>query len=110
MRARDSRLDSIQGTIDTAVSNLKRLEDRKKALEGELANIERAGGKISQERLDRIDSVESRIEQVRREIEHKRAEMEETRASFNADVERVRKLYNERSDASADTASEDSPS
>lgn len=107
IRARDSKLASIQGTIDTSVSNLKRLEDRKRALEAELANIERAGGTISQDRLDRIDSVESRIEQTRREIESKRKEMEETRSSFNTDLERVRKLYNERIKQQTTTASEE---
>lgn len=107
IRARDSKLASIQGTIDTSISNLKRLEGRKRALEAELANIERAGGTIGQDRLDRIASIESRIEQTRREIENKRKEMADTRASFNADLERVRKLYNERVEQQGTTASED---
>lgn len=100
IRARDSKLASIQGYVETAVSNLERLNDMKRSLEAELADIERAGGTIDQARLDRIASVEKRIEQTEREIEEKREEMETTRSAFDADLKRVRELYSARKSAS----------
>ncbi len=96
IRARDSKLASIESYIRTSKANLARLREQKKALEGELANIERAGGKIGQARLERIRSVETRIEQVRTEIDEKHKEMETTREEFAADLERVRELYGAR--------------
>ncbi|MBD3648529.1 MAG: hypothetical protein HUJ31_13990 [Pseudomonadales bacterium] len=96
IRARDSKLASIESYIETTETNLERLNEMKRSLEAELADIERAGGTIGQARLDRIKSVEKRIEQTEREIEEKRQEMEQTRESFAADLERVRQLYSVR--------------
>lgn len=95
IRARDTKLASIQGFIETSRSNVERLEEQKRGIEAELANIERAGGTISEDRLERIQSIENRIRQIEREIEDKQLEMAETRASFAADLERVRELYGE---------------
>lgn len=93
IRARDSKLASIESYIKTSESNLERLHSQKRAVEAEAANTERAGGNVSQARLDRINSLEKRIRQVEREIEQKREEMQQTRQSFAADLERVRELY-----------------
>lgn len=95
IRARDTKLASIQGFIETSRNNVERLEEQKRGIEAELANIERAGGKISEDRLDRIRSIENRIGQIEEEIASKQQEMAETRASFAADLKRVKELYGE---------------
>lgn len=100
IRARDSKLASIESYLETTQTNLERLNEMKRSLEAELADIERAGGTIGQARLDRIASVEKRIEQTEREIEEKREEMEATRSAFAADLKRVRELYSARKSAS----------
>lgn len=109
-RARDSRLASIESTIETSRANLARLRERKRSFEAQLADIERAGGKISQERLDRIEQVEERMNQVKEEIEHKEQEKQKARQTFNADLQRVRELYGDNPDEFAEKPSEDSAS
>ncbi|MEX2488177.1 MAG: hypothetical protein WD356_01460 [Pseudomonadales bacterium] len=106
-RARDSRLASIESTIETSRANLSRLRERKYSFEAQLANIERAGGTISQERLDRIEQVEERINDVKEEIEHKKQEKQKAREAFNKDLQRVRELYDDSAGDLAETPSKD---
>jgi len=96
IRARDTKLASIEGFINSSQSNLLRLETQKRDMESQLANIERSGGKISKERVSQVRTIENRIRQNEREIKEKRAEKEELAASFSADLKRVRELYDTR--------------
>lgn len=96
VRARDTKLASIEGFINTSRGNLARLESQKRTLESQLADIERAGGTISKERLVQVRSVEMRIRNNEAEIEEKMAEMDQLRADFTADLKRVRELYGSR--------------
>jgi len=93
VRARDTRLASIEGFIETSRGNIERLEEQKRNIQAELADIERAGGTISETHLERIQSIENRIGQIESEIESKQQEMMETRSSFAADLQRVKELY-----------------
>ncbi len=93
IRARDTKLASMESFINTQKGNLRRLQNQKRQLEGSLADIERAGGTISKDRLDRIRSIENRISQIEAEIVDKRQEMDVLRASYAADLKRVRELY-----------------
>lgn len=97
VRARDTKLASIEGFINTSRGNLARLEGQKRTLESQLADIERAGGTISKDRLAQVRSVESRIRSNEAEIEEKMEEMDQLRANFSADLKRVRELYETRS-------------
>lgn len=92
-RARDTKLRSIEGFIDTQKGNLRRLEGQKRKLEASLADIERVGGTINQDSLDRINTIEGRMVQINSEISVKRDEMEILRASYAIDLKRVRELY-----------------
>lgn len=93
VRARDTKLASIEGFINTSRGNVARLESQKRALESQLADIERAGGSISKERLNQIRSIENRIRNNEAEIREKLGEMDQLRATFSADLKRVRELY-----------------
>ncbi len=93
VRARDTKLASIEGFINTSRGNVVTLESQKRSLESQLANVERAGGTISQERLAQIRSIENRIRSNEAEIQEKQGEMDQLRASFSADLKRVRELY-----------------
>lgn len=93
VRARDTKLSSIEGFIDTSRGNVSRLESQKRALESRLANVERAGGSISREQLSQIRSIENRIRNNESEIQEKQDEMDQLRATFSADLKRVRELY-----------------
>ncbi|MEX2327899.1 MAG: hypothetical protein WD558_09215 [Pseudomonadales bacterium] len=95
IRARDSKLASIRGFIETSNGNIERLEEQKSEIEAELANIERAGGTISKARLDRIRTIDTRIKAISKEIEDKEREIDQLRGSFAADLKRVRELYGE---------------
>lgn len=95
MRARDSKLASIRGFIETSNGNIERLEEQKQGIEAELANIERSGGTISKARLDRIRIIDNRIKAIEKEINDKKLEMDQLRGSFAADLKRVRELYGE---------------
>ena len=93
IRARDTKLASIEGFINTSQTNLARLESQKRNMESQLADIERSGGTISKERISQVRTIENRIRQSEREIKAKRAEKEALAASFSADLNRVRELY-----------------
>ncbi len=93
IRARDTKLRSIEGFINTQMGNLRRLQSQKRQLESSLADVERAGGVISKERLDRIRSIENRMAQINSEIEDKNGEMDVLRASYATDLDRVKELY-----------------
>lgn len=98
IRARDTKLASIDGFIKTSEGNIERLEDQKQQIESNLADVERAGGRVSQSSIDRIRTIESRIRQIQAEIEDKLQERVELRASFAADLKRVRELYGDRNE------------
>ena len=93
VRARDTKLASVEGFINTSRSNLTRLEIQKRSLESQLANIERAGGVIGKDRLSQVRSIENRIHSIESEIREKQGEMEQLRADFSTDLKRVRELY-----------------
>ncbi len=93
IRARDTKLASINGFIETSRGNIDRLQDQKQAIEGALADVERAGGTISSESLSRIRTIENRIKQIQVEIIDKQEELNQLRTSFAADLQRVRELY-----------------
>jgi len=93
VRARDTKLGSIEGFINTSRSNLTRLESQKRSLESQLADIERAGGTIGKDRLLQIRSIENRIRSNEAEVREKQLEMEQLRADFGSDLKRVRELH-----------------
>lgn len=91
-RAMDTKVHSIQGFIDTQKGNLERLKVMKREMEAKLADVERAGGEIRKEPLERIRTLEVRIERIDVEIAGKYEEIDEIRISFGEDLERVRAL------------------
>ncbi len=95
IRARDDKLRSIESFINTQNSNLRRLREQKRRLESSLADIERSGGTISKERLDRIRSIEGRMLQIEKDVQAKHEEIEVLRSTYAADLKRVRELYGE---------------
>lgn len=92
VRARDTKLASIEGFINTSRGNLARLESQKRSLESQLADIERAGGTIGKNRLAQVRSIENRIRSNETEIIEKQSELDQLRADFGADLKRVREL------------------
>lgn len=96
IRARDAKLASIDSLIDTQRGNVQRLEVQKRQQESVLADIERAGGTISKDRLARIRTIESRIAQIDSEIVKKEEEKAGLTMSYAADLKRVKELYQRR--------------
>lgn len=96
IRARDTKISSIDNFIKTSQGNLQRLEKQKRNLESTLADIERAGRTLPKDPLNRIRNVEIRIRTTQREIGEKRMEMEALEKSFATDLQRVRQLYGSR--------------
>lgn len=93
IRARDAKIASIDGLINTQQGNIQRLETQKRQLESSLAEIQRAGGTVDRERMARIRTVETRIAQVESEIEKKQEEKEALKVSYARDLKRVKELY-----------------
>ncbi len=93
IRARDTKLQSIESFINAQSGNARRLQEQKHRLESSLADIERSGGTISKDRIDRIRSIENRMSQIENEIQGKHDEMEALRTTYAADLTRVRELY-----------------
>lgn len=92
IRARDTKLASIKGFINTQDGNVRRLESQKRQLQAELANVERSGGTISQGTLDRIRSIEGQIASIESDIRSKEREMETLAATYAADLKRLKEL------------------
>ena len=95
IRARDSKLATINGFIKSIRANLQRLVTQKRQFEAAAADVERAGGTISQENIDRIQSSNERIKQTEQEIADKLLEIEEVKKEFALDLIRVKELYGE---------------
>jgi hypothetical protein len=93
IRARDTKLNSINGYISTQKGNLQRLETQVRQLQSELADIERSGGVISNDRLARIRNIEGRMQQIEADVQGKRVEIDDLRASYAADLKRVKELW-----------------
>ena len=93
IRARDTKLSSINGFIVTQQGNLQRLESQKRQLQSELADIERSGGTIGKDRINRINTIDTRMDQISADIGEKRSEMDDLRASYQKDLNRVKELY-----------------
>ncbi len=93
IRARDDKLRSIESFIDAQNGNLRRQQEQKRQLESSLADIERSGGTISKERLDRIRSIEDRMLRIENDIQAKHEEIEVLRSTYATDLKRVRELY-----------------
>jgi hypothetical protein len=92
-RARDTKLTSIDSFISTQEGNIRRLQNQKRQLESSLADVERAGGTINKDRVDRIRSIEGRIKQIVAEIRDKEEEKIVMTTSYAADLKRVLELY-----------------
>ena len=93
IRARDARLGSIDGMINAQQSNIQRLEIQKRDQESVLADIQRRGEVISDERIERLQQIGARIEQLKQEIADKQDEKQRIVVSFAADLARVKELY-----------------
>jgi len=83
IRARDTKVSSIQSFIETSEGNLACLEDQRRSIQGPLVNVETAGGTIDSASLERLFTVENRISQILEEIEEKKSEMSERRLTRN---------------------------
>ena len=92
-RARDTKLTSIDSFITTQEGNIRRLQNQKRQLESSLADVERAGGTISKDRVDRIRLIEGRIKQIEAEVTDKEEEKVVMTANYAAVLKRVLELY-----------------
>jgi hypothetical protein len=92
IRARDTKLASIEGFISASQGKLQRLETQKRDLQAEFAAVERGGGTIAPERLESMRGVENRIRLFEREIDGKREEMVQLSLMYSADLKRLREL------------------
>ncbi len=95
IRVRDDKIATIEFAINTNKSRQSRLKSQKRDMQAMLADIERAGGNISNERLGQIRVIDNKIRQSEREISTKQNEMASLEASYAADLKRVRELYEE---------------
>ncbi len=93
IRARDTKLSSINQYIAAQQGNLDGLEIQVRQLESELADIERSGGTIDRVKLNRISALEGRMAQIEADVDGKRDEMNALRSSYAADLKRVQELY-----------------
>ena len=98
IRARDAKIASIDGMISTQRGTIQRFGSQKRQLESALADIERSGGTIGNDRLARIRTIENRVAQIEIEIGKKLDEKEELETSYSKDLERVRELYQDRAE------------
>ena len=92
-QARDSKLATINGFITSTRINLQRLVAQKRQLDAIAADIERNGGTVSQQDIDRIQVAAERIKQKEKDIEEKLEEIEQVKNSFARDLIRVKELY-----------------
>ncbi|MDA0271633.1 MAG: hypothetical protein O3C68_00060 [Proteobacteria bacterium] len=92
IRARDSKISSIDSLIETQEGTIQRLEAQKRQQESALADIERAGGVVGKDRLARIRTLESRIAQIESEIMKKEEEKGALNIAYAEDLKRVKEL------------------
>ncbi len=92
IRARDSKLATINSFINSAQGNLQRYLDQKRQYEADAADTERSGGVVSQANIERIRNTAARIKQIELEIDGKSKEIEALKAKYGRDLERVKQL------------------
>lgn len=92
-RARDSKVASAERFVDSVRINIQHLLDQKRQLEVRVANIERAGGSIPKENLERITSLDARIDKFQAEISTKATELDQLKQRYAADLKRLLELH-----------------
>lgn len=92
IRARDSKLATINSFINSAQGNLQRYLDQKRQYEADAADTERSGGEVSQANIERIRNTAARIDQIQAEIDTKLQEIEALKEKYGRDLERVKQL------------------
>ena len=95
IRARDSKLASVNVSHKAPRPNLQRMVAQKRHFDALAADVERAGGTISQENIDSIQNAAERIEQTEQEISNKLLEIEQVKQAYARDLIRVKDLYGE---------------
>ena len=93
IRARDAKISSIVGMIETHEGTIIRLQNQKRQQESALADIERAGGVIGKDGLARISSLENRIAQIESEIAKKEDEKGVLSIAYAEDLKCVKEMY-----------------
>lgn len=91
-RAKDRKVASIQGAIDTVQVNIQRLLAQKRNLEAKAADLERAGSAIPQTLIDSIQSLEDQIRAKEQEIATRKQQIDATEQDYASDRERLRYL------------------
>lgn len=66
---------------------------QKRQLQSELADIERSGGTIGKDGINRIRTIDTRTDQINADIDEKRREIADLRGSYGKDLRRVKELY-----------------
>jgi len=95
IRARDTKLATINSFINSSRGNLQRYVEQRRQFEALAADIERSGGTVTVESVDRIRSTTKRIQQVQEEIDAKLQEIETLKEKYGRDLERVEHLLSE---------------
>ena len=95
VRARDTKIASVEGFILTSRQKLARLESQKRMMESQFADIERSGRSITKDRLGQVSAIGNRIHQKKHEIVAKQEEIGELQVKFESDLKRVKELYGE---------------
>jgi hypothetical protein len=93
IRARDAKISSIVGMIETHEGTIIRLQNQKRQQESALADIERVGGVIGKDGLARISSLENRIAQIESEIAKKEDEKGVLSIAYAEDLKCVEEMY-----------------
>lgn len=91
-RARDRRIESIRTNIASLTAAKSRLENQKRDLEAQAAELERAGRGVPEHILTSLTRVNTQIADRETEISNRREEIEQTRESFDRDRDRVARL------------------
>src|SRR5262249_39899708 len=91
--ARDRKLLSIDTAIATTKSNVERLKLQKQRLETQAADPEREGLAPSSDILENLAILSAQINDKEHEIDTRKIEKQHVKEQFDADLERIKLLY-----------------
>lgn len=95
VRAMHRKVRELEGLIQLKRGNISVISNQLDNEQSRAADMERAGQKIPEARLDKIRRLESQIQDIEAEISAQKKEMEELRGDFERDIQRLEEITGE---------------
>lgn len=94
--AKKRKLAELQGHVSVLESNLEGIHQQIRDLQTRAARLERGGREVSEDMLDKLESLKTEVADLEERIDRREAERDKAAEEFDRDMERFRQMKAER--------------